>query len=201
MVGRNAALFARLAALYVSGLVLDMTYGKGGFWQELQLRIDRDIRLIKMDALLPVDIKADFRQAPFQSGTFDAVILDPPYAQHGSGSRIKASIAEPYQLGALDGLTPTSAEEVLDLYRLGMGEARRILRKGGYLVVKCQDQIESGKQVWVHVLLLQMANLLGLDAEDLFILVQPTEPARRWNYQHHARKNHSYFLVFRNGTP
>lgn len=53
----------------------------------------------------------------------------------------------------------------------------------------------SGKQCWMHVEIQRMGEKMGLFMEDLFVLVQKTQPASRWPMQYHARKNHSYFLV------
>lgn len=61
--------------------------------------------------------------------------------------------------------------------------------------MKCQDQIQSGKQRWVHVELYDYAKSLGFYGRDLFVLVQKTRPAIRWPVQKHARKNHSYLWV------
>lgn len=190
-VGRNADLFADVLAIYVpkGARVLDMTWGKGNFWTSVNTD---DWRLTRNDAVTEADTHEDFRATSFASASFDAVILDPPYALHGTGTPIKASISSPYNLN--HALTPTSAKQVREVYAAGIAEARRLLVIGGVLIVKCQDQIESGRQHFIH------ADLLALDGfrcEDLFVMVQPTQPTMRHDYQNHARKNHSYFIVHR----
>lgn len=190
-VGRNAGLFADVLKLYVpeGSRVLDMTFGKGLFWTETDAS---RYALVSMDKYLPAMVQADLRALPFRAEAFDAAVLDPPYGQHGKKMPIKASIAKVYNLAQGD--APTSWREVLTLYILGVVEATRMLRIGGVLIIKCQDQQESGRQHWIHARLLELA---GYDSEDLFVLVQPTTPAMRHDYQRHARKNHSYFIVLR----
>ncbi len=188
-VGRNAALFEEIARLYIPGRrVLDMTWGRGNFWNPCSLdRFD----VVGMDLVTPRDVQADLRHLPFKDESFDAVVLDPPYAKR-VGTSIKASIAAPY--GLAHPQAPTGNAEVTFVYRQGATEALRVLTPGGILILKCQDEIESGKQRWNHVALL---TLPGFVCEDLFVLVQTSTPAMRVPYQLHARKNHSYFIVHR----
>ena len=189
-VGKNAALFKDVLSIYApTGCVLDATWGKGNFWAGIDLS---PYALIRSDAVTNADLHGDFRCLPFPDALFDCVVLDPPYALHGKGAPIKASISSPYNLN--DFLTPTSAAGVLTVYREGIQEAARVLVKGGVLLIKCQDQIESGKQRFIHA---ELLSLQGFVCEDLFVLVQESTPAMRHTYQKHARKNHSYFIVQR----
>jgi hypothetical protein len=80
-----------------------------------------------------------------------------------------------------------------------MGEAGRILKQGGFLVVKCQDTIQDGKPVWVHKLLMDYAEIIGLACRDLLVVTTASPTKSRWERQRHLRKAHSYFLVFRKG--
>lgn len=187
--GNNAELFADIMQIYVppNSFCLDMTYGLGNFWPKIP---DFQYRGVTLDIATSADIRADFRHCPFPDSRFDCCILDPPYAKHGTS--MKESISSAYQ-NNLD-ISPKSAREVLQLYKDGITEAHRLLVPGGVLILKCQDQIESGKQQWIHIQLLEIE---GFIAEDLFVLVQEAVPAMREQYQKHARKNHSYFIVQR----
>jgi hypothetical protein len=73
------------------------------------------------------------------------------------------------------------------------------------LWVKCQDEVQSGKQCWSHIEIRGIAADLGLSAKDLFILVGTPRATRRHLRQQHARKTHSYLWIFerqmRRGTP
>ena len=184
-VGGNADVFPDILLLYVSdgSRVLDMTWGRGVFWKNVTVAYARTT----VDNATPADVCADFTRLPFGDSSFDACVLDPPY-MHG-GATVKASINAPYRN------QNTSHESVIRLYVGGFLEAARVLRQGGRLITKCQDEIESGRQHLSHVELLQTLEVLGFKTLDLFVLVQTTTPAIREPVQKTARKNHSYFIV------
>jgi hypothetical protein len=185
-VGKNDVVFGDVLALYVpdGADILDMTYGHGNFWR----LVDRSkYNLVTNDWLVPADYAQDFRRMSLADTSFDCIVLDPPY-MHG-GATVKDSINKVYRN------QNTSHESVIRLYAGGMLEAARMLRKSGRLVLKCQDEIESGQQRLSHVELIHLGELFGFKLLDLFVVVQPSTPAMRESYQKTARKNHSYFLV------
>lgn len=188
-VGTNAALFADATRLYLEPgwRVADVTYGKGVFWQQVD---SSQYELLATDLASGVDL----RSLPYADDSVDAVVLDPPYIYNPKDT-VKASLSEPYKVNTT-GLGLTTIDAVIRLYEEGMGEAWRVLRSGGRLFVKCQDQIQSGKQRWVHIELFDFARDCTFYPRDLFVLVQKTRPAIRWPVQKHARKNHSYLWVF-----
>ena len=76
-------------------------------------------------------------------------------------------------------------------------EAARVVRPGGKVIVKCQDEVSANKQRLTHVEIITGYEDLGLYTKDLFVLVRKNAPGvSRLVKQVHARKNHSYFLVF-----
>ena len=184
--GTNADVFPDILRLYLplGSHVLDMTWGRGVFWRRVP---KGDYRLVCCDKETKADVKADLGAMPFPAGIFDSVILDPPY-MHG-GASVKASINDCYRN------RNGSHESVVRLYGRGVLEAARLLRQGGTLIVKCQDEIESGKQRLTHVEIVELLGLFGFFVLDLFILTTCTTPAMREKYQKSARKNHSYFIV------
>ncbi len=99
---------------------------------------------------------------------------------------------------AADGIS--GVEAVDQLYYRGIAQAQRALKHKGMLILKCMDQVMSGKQAWAHVTYMNMAEDMGFRPEDLFITVRKTQPLMRHKpeAQKHARKNHSYFLVLKN---
>jgi ubiquinone/menaquinone biosynthesis C-methylase UbiE len=82
------------------------------------------------------------------------------------------------------------------LCRDGITEAVRVLRPGGHLLVKCQDQVCSGKVRWQSIDFSMHGIGLGLQLVDRLELVsyRPQPAGRR---QVHARRNHSTMLVLR----
>lgn len=188
-VGKNAEQFPEILKLYVpeGSLIADVAWGKGRFWQDVDLG---RYRLIATDILGGPQGFVDFRQLPYANGSFDALVFDPPYT-HSNTKTIKTSIADCY---ALNATSPRNMASVLALYEQGIAEARRVLKKDGVLIVKCQDQQTHGRPYWVHVKIMDSP---GFICEDLLILIQKGVPARRWPQQYHARKNHSFWVILR----
>jgi hypothetical protein len=76
-------------------------------------------------------------------------------------------------------------------------EAFRVLRHEGILIVKCQDEVSANKQWLTHVEIINEYQRMGFYTKDLFVVIRPNKPSiSRLKRQVHARKNHSYFLVF-----
>lgn len=202
-VASNAEVFAQLMALHVpeGSRVADVTWGKGAFWRQIP---DGRYEVLATDLQTGVDCRA----LPYADGEIDALVLDPPYMEGlfrrettqlaGSGSH--AAFRGRYSDGAAtvpgtDG--PRWHEAVLSLYLDAGAEAHRVLRNHGVFVVKCQDEVSANRQRLTHVELINAFADDGFYCKDLFVVVRPNRPAvSRLLRQEHARKNHSYFLVF-----
>lgn len=196
-VGTNADLFPDVLRIYAKpgDRIADVTYGRGVFWREVDTsQYECHFTDLAEDIEPPAIGGVDMRDLPYDDESMNMVVIDPPYTHNLS--TLKASIADCYNLN--EEASESTSAGVLRLHDAGMVEALRVLRPDGTMVVKCQDQIESGKQRWEHIyILLFVTTRLDLSAEDLFVLVQGGAPAVRWPHQLHARKNHSYFWVFR----
>ena len=119
--------------------------------------------------------------------------------EHLAGAGTHESFREAYSNGeaqaANDG--PKYHAAVLDLYFKAGQEAHRVLKSYGVFIVKCQDEVSANQQRLTHVELINYYQTLGFYAKDLFVVVRPNKPGvSRLKKQEHARKNHSYFLVF-----
>lgn len=73
----------------------------------------------------------------------------------------------------------------------------KILAKSGYLVMKTMDICAPRGQVWVSNYVCNKALELGFELVDKFILICPIRHLYFKGEQRHARKYHSYFLVFK----
>lgn len=168
--------------------ILDMTYGEGAFWGAIDAsKYDLTTNDLYKDN--PSGSHWDFRAFPTPEAGFDVVVFDPPYV-HGSKT-IHPSLGRQYGIDK-----PISAQEITENYVRLVRYVRRILKPGGILVAKTQDEIESGKQVWRHFDVKQFFRVQGWELLDLLVVVQKGKPIMRHKYQKHARKNHSYFMVF-----
>jgi hypothetical protein len=189
VVGDSADLFPNILKLYVAdgSRILDCTYGRGTFWRQVdKSKYNPNFTDLAMGT--------DARNLYFyKDGSRDCVIFDPPFShdsQTFSGPQYNHKNCAATAKG---GHLP-----VIRFYLQAASEHHRILRSKGIYIIKCQDEISSGTQHWTHMEIILGLRKLGFVSEDLFVLVQMGKPSTsRWQKQYHARKNHSYFLVFR----
>jgi tRNA G10 N-methylase Trm11 len=216
-VAGNAQVFAQIADLHVppGSTIADLTYGKGVFWQQVPtekyslILSDIDAK-VQQDPVhdVPVWTGIDSRHLPFGDGSLDCVVFDPPYmeglfrtsADHLAGSGTHTTFRHHYSNGkeTPDGSgQPKWHDAVLDLYLKTGREVYRVLKPKGMFVVKCQDEVSANKQRLTHVEIISAYESLGFYTKDLFVVVRANKPGvSRLKSQIHARKNHSYFLVF-----
>lgn len=129
----NAELIADVAELgWLDGRVLDLTYGTGAFWSN-----HRPTDLTTNDLYEPADYHCDATGPipPQWRHAFDAVVFDPPFKLNGTPSENdrygvdrKATKAERYEL--ITG---------------GAMKAPGMVRPGGWLHIKVQNQIVGGR--------------------------------------------------------
>lgn len=204
-IGDNSELFAKILELHVprGSTVADITYGKGIFWKKVS---PADYRLLPSD----ISTGVDCRKLPYNNGSVDCVILDPPYMEglyrkdkdHLAGSGSHAAFRETYSNGDETTTGPKWHGAVLDMYYKAGAEAHRVLKSNGVLIVKCQDEVSANTQRLTHVEIINRYEELGFYAKDLFVVIRQNSPCiTRLKKQVHARKNHSYFLVFIKGSP
>lgn len=199
-VSGNAEVFPKVIYLHVpkGSIVADVTFGKGVFWKN----IPSSDYIVK-----PTDIKTgvDCRYLPYEPETIDCVVLDPPYmeglhrksVEHLAGSGSHVTFREAYSNGKQSASKAKWHDAVLELYIQAGQEAHRVLKSKGVLIVKCQDEVCANQQRLTHVEIINEYQKMGFYSKDLFVVVRSGKPAiSRLKTQVHARKNHSYFLVF-----
>ncbi len=214
-VGTNAEVFPLILALHVpeGSVVADVTYGRGIFWKHVPPG---------KYILYATDIQTgvDCRHLPYGDRTIDCVVLDPPYMEgfyrragtQMAGAGTHATFRHAYSNGepVWESEGPRYHDAVLNFYLEAGREAHRVLRERGILIVKCQDEVSANVQHLTHVEIINAYTEMGFYPKDLFVVVRPNRPGvSRIKKQEHARKNHSYFLVFvktgkaprRNGQP
>jgi hypothetical protein len=178
---------AELGYLDRSWLTLDPTYGRGRFWSKW-----RPDTLITSDLLVPGAMHAwDFTALPSPDRLYQAVVFDPPYKLNGTPAAGDSDAA--YGVDRV-----ASWQERHALIRAGIDECCRVLKPGGVLLVKCQDQVCGGRMRWQTREFADHAETHGVRLIDRFDLLgksrpQPMEGRR----QQHAHGRPSTLLVFR----
>lgn len=194
--GTNSDVFPSILKLYVAegARIADVTYGKGVFWKNVKTAT---YKLLKTDLATGVDCRA----LPYKGNSLDCVVLDPPYMHTPGGTAHVGhqNFEQYYRNNGPGNRTQQKYHEaVLALYLEASHEAHRVLKNGGVFIVKCQDEVCACKQRLTHVEIINDLTERLFMAEDLFVLVRTNRPGvSRILKQRHARKNHSYFLVFR----
>lgn len=190
----NHSAISGIMDLYdIDRFCLDCTYSKGVFWQKLPQPLHKTDLYPKTNNV----VKADASNLPFGDEMLSNIMFDPPFIIGGKNynnvspnSCVMAKRFESF----------VSFEELKTMYSGAIKECYRILKPGGYLVVKCQDVVADGKNHFIHCWIMATALDIGFHAKDLFLLVNKNRinsfSDKKWKKQRHARKYHSYFWVF-----
>ena len=191
----NDRVFPRILNLYAKpgDVVADVTYGKGVFWRRIP---NGKYNLRATD----IQNGIDCRNLPYNDGEIDCLVLDPPYMHSpgGTAHETQSPFEDHYRNNSSGNRTKSKYHQaVLDLYLDAGREAYRVLRERGVMIVKCQDEVCSNRQRFTHIEIVMAYSKFGFVAEDLFVVIRNNNPGvSRVVRQVHARKNHSYFLVF-----
>ena len=194
-VGGNEEIFPKILNIYVTpqSVIADVTYGRGVFWRNIP---ENRYEVLATDIQQGIDC----RELPYGDGEIDCVVLDPPYMHSpgGTAHSVHSAFERHYRNNGTGNRTDRKYHDaVMALYEDAGVEAYRVLRERGILIVKCQDEVCSNRQKFTHVEIMQAYERVGFVAEDLFVVVRQNRPGvSRAVRQVHARKNHSYFLVF-----
>ena len=186
----NAELIAQAAQLgYLPGPVLDATHGLGRFWS---VHRPDDLTTMDLDPGRAGSVVGDFTALPFADRSFASVVLDPPYKLNGTSTgRGAAASDRDYGVAGAD-WSRLSWQDRHALIRAGIGEAARVARR--VVLVKCQDQVCSGRVRWQTREFADHAESLGCRLVDqLHLGGMREQPAGR--RQVHARRNYSTLLV------
>ncbi len=199
-VERNAHIFSKILSLHVpeGSKIADVTYGNGVFWKNID---------ISKYELLATDIATgvDCRSLPYKAKSIDVLVLDPPYMEgllrtnkeHKAGGGTFSPFRSYYSNGDERNHELKWHAAVTDLYFRAGSEGYRVLRDGGVMIVKCQDEVSANRQWLTHVEIINHFEQMGFYTKDLFVVVRQNKVGiTRLKRQVHARKNHSYFLVF-----
>jgi len=179
----NAHLIADVIKLgFIHGDILDATYGLGRFWSKC-----RPNGLITNDLYTEADFNFDFTDFPQAwSKKYDVVVFDPPYKLNGTPS-VESDIVYGVH-------KPATIEERHDLIVAGAIECLRLVKKGGFLLVKVQNQVSSGRMHFQTDIVTQALNARKVAQMHLLTNPRPQPKGRR---QIHPRSNYSTLLIFK----
>lgn len=168
---------------------LDPTYSRGRFWTGLP----QPVHKFDLAPQTPETRQASSDALPFEDGELGSIMFDPPFV-------IKNQEREGAVLGKIEKRFSgyKTIGDLQEHYYTSLQEFYRILRPGGLLAFKCQDMVTGGRNYPVHAWVIEWATENGFRFQDIFILGNKNVLlAPNLANQQHARKSHSYFLVFR----
>jgi hypothetical protein len=213
-VADNSDVFPNVLSLHVpkGSLVADVTFGKGVFWKKVTpgeyTVLASDIsakKQPKLPSFVNLTDGIDCRKLPYADEHLDCLVLDPPYMEglyrsnedNLAGDGTHAAFRHSYSNGMATSTGPKWHDAVVDMYMKAGREAYRVLKNDGICIVKCQDEVSANKQRLTHVEIITGYESLGFYTKDLFVVVRQNKAGvSRLLKQEHARKMHSYFLVF-----
>lgn len=200
--GDNSGIFPQILDLHVpkGSVVADITYGRGVFWKNVPRS---DYTLLESD----LKLGTAWDNLPHDDQSVDALVFDPPYMEglyrpskdSLAGSGTHQSFQDAYSTGEAQTKKPERKyhDAVLQAYLSVIPEVKRLLRPSGKFIVKCQDEVSANRQKLTHVELIWAYEHQGFYCKDLFVVMRTNAPVvSRLIKQEHARKSHSYFLVF-----
>jgi len=167
---------------------LDPMFNKGNFYKD-KLNIPKytyDINANKEQYLCKQGDATNLIE--IENNSIQCEILDPPFMFGTHGQTKNNIINKRYTMF-------DSWNELEKLYKAILIESKRVLKKNGILIFKCQDYTDS-KTTMTHCLVYKWALELGFYAKDLAILIKPNKIYNGNTNQRHLRKVHTYFWVF-----
>lgn len=181
--GTNADLIVEIKDLYLTGTVLDVTYGKGSWWTRW-----RPAGLVGHD--LKTD-GVDFTNLPYTDRSWSTVCYDPPYIPAGGkDTTTAAAFRERF------GLNHGRSQDALDaLVYAGLAETARVA--SDYLLVKCMDYVNARVFTPMTYDVAARARSIGLHLHDEIIHHAGSGPGgHNIVTPKRARRHHSKLLVF-----
>lgn len=170
------------------GIEVDPTYSKGGFYKP-----DNMVQPLKKFDLIPRTddtVQSDASNLPLDADSVGSIMFDPPFIVGHTKDKPTGKMGERFH----------GFRYIHDLwawYDDCLEEFSRILKPKGVLIFKCQDTVSSHKQWLSHVHIINKAEELGFYTKDMFVLLAKSRAiGHNHAVQQHARKFHSYFLVF-----
>lgn len=187
-VGTNADLMAAVAPFYLTGSVMDCTFGEGSWWTKFCPDDFTAHDLYKLDGV-------DFTALPEPDDTYNASCFDPPYTISGGiDSSTAGNFLDRYGIGNLGGPT------FYGLIVAGFTECCRVSRD--YVLVKCMEFAQGGRFHDIPTVVTNRAAELGWVKHDVIVHHTGSGPGGHNIFDPlRARRHHSYLLVFTKATP
>lgn len=164
----------------------DFTYSIGNFYKHIPQPYLKFDKYPQVEDVQPLEEAENIPDSSLNSVVVDLpfIIKDNKYVNE------KSLIINRFNCFADDKALYAANDYMLEL-------SHRVLVKNGVLVLKTMDICSPYGQIWVTNYVCNKAVELGFELIDKFILICPIRHLYFKGEQRHARKYHSYFLIFR----
>lgn len=175
-------LLMAISTLYLNGETfhLDPCFNKGYFYNKL----GRPEFIGDIKPLYKWCPKMDVTKLPHTMWNLKSAVFDPPFLV-GTGMMVK-------RYGGFPTVTAMFAffQKALDNFIFA-------IRRGGILVIKCQDASIGGQNYFSHIYIAGIARETGFELIDIMILVNKQRYRNKEKISRMATKEHCYFLIFK----
>lgn len=134
-------------------------------------------------------VKSCSTNLPLDDNSIEVLMFDPPFMFEKRNRKNENIMNKRFSM------YNNGFNELKEHYINSLIEFKRVLKRKGLLIFKCQDYTDS-KTTLTHTFVHQWAQEIGFYAKDLFILLSKGAITNKGLKQRHARKYHSYFFVF-----
>ncbi len=130
-----------------------------------------------------------------EAESVDCVMFDPPFLMSSPSKNKKDN--DNSNLIHKRFSSFKSPKSLWGFYSNSLKEFHRVLKPKGVLIFKCQDSVNSGKQYFSSNYIINESESIGYYVKDKFVLLAKMRMiSGKIKTQQHARKFHSYFIVF-----
>ena len=171
---------------FIKGKVLDAAYGSGVFWSSYA-----PSDLTSNDLYTAADYSYNFTDFPLNwENKWDTTVFDPPYKLNGTPSQGQVDKAYGVHKKA-------TIQERMDLIIDGARECYRVTKDKGFILVKVQDQVSSGKMHFQTDAVSSALRELGAVKVTQMHFLRSPRPQPQGRNQVHPRSNFSTLMVFK----
>ena len=181
-----------------SPIILDCTYNTGKMWKGF----NKDFKIVSMDIdpVYNTEVVGDFTKMPFEDGSFDVIVFDPPHLPIASASENSSKIWES-KYGNTNSGEGREGDNISGMFEPFLKEAKRVLKKDGLVLAKLADIIHNHRYQWQHVDFINAVREIGMTPCDMMVKTSPSSgnlKSSKWINVNHLKRNHSYWIVVRN---
>lgn len=171
--------------------IVDVTMNVGRFWRGTS----RSVIGLDIEPKVRPTVLGDHLALPFRDNSLDVVVYDPPHVPNQGRDRQKDFTS---RFGLVVKSSRENGYNLSHLFAPFVSEAYRALAPDGLLFAKITDYVHNHRFQWAHLDLVTAATEAGFTACDCIVKVRKgpiVDP--KWQTAHHARRRHSYWLIFR----